>query len=57
LEEVLEHERILYSPEERLPKDFLEDLFKEKYKGEKSIGQSYLTSQQKYRFKILKKSV
>lgn len=38
LEQILEHERILYPPEERLPMDKLRELFDGPYKGLKSLG-------------------
>lgn len=38
LEQIIEHEKRLYSEEERLTKDFLSDLFEKYYKGLKSFG-------------------
>jgi acetyltransferase-like isoleucine patch superfamily enzyme len=55
LEEILEHERILYSPEERFSKEFLEKLFEDHFQGKKSIGRSDLTEEQKERLNRLKK--
>lgn len=55
LEEIIEHERILYPPEERFSREFLEKLFEEHFKGKKSIGSSTLTEEQKERLNQLKK--
>lgn len=38
IEEILEHERILYPKEKRFTKEYLEDLFKQYYEGKKTIG-------------------
>lgn len=44
LEQVLEHERILYPPEERLDEEFLKELFETKYKDLKAIGTDEITA-------------
>ena len=40
IEQILEHESVLYPPEERLSRDFLKELFRKYYEGKKSIGTS-----------------
>lgn len=40
IEQILEHERRLYKPEERFPRKYLEELFAKYYVGKKSIGKS-----------------
>lgn len=42
LEQVLEHERMLYSEEERLSVDYLTNLFETRYKGLRSIGTDHI---------------
>ena len=42
LEQVLEHERMLYSEEERLSVDYLTNLFETRYKGLRSIGTDHV---------------
>jgi acetyltransferase-like isoleucine patch superfamily enzyme len=54
LEEIIEHERILYPPEERFSREYLEQLFRGHYQGMKSIGISELTEEQKIRLEELK---
>jgi len=55
LEEIIEHERILYPPEERFTKEFLEKLFETHFREKKSIGTSGLTKEQSERLDQLKK--
>jgi len=55
LEEIIEHEKILYPPEERLSREFLEKLFENHFREKKSIGKSGLTEEQKDRLNQLKK--
>lgn len=43
LQEVFEHERILYPATERLDKEYLKELFETTYKGLKSIGTSKIS--------------
>ena len=42
LEQVLEHERMLYPEEERLTKDYLVNLYETRYKGVRSIGTDHI---------------
>lgn len=42
LEQVLQHEQMLYPEEERLSMEYLTDLFETKYKGLKSIGTDHI---------------
>lgn len=46
IEEILRHEAVLYPPEERLSKSYLNQLFCEKYQNLKSIGDSYLSKEE-----------
>lgn len=55
LEEIIRHEESLYPPEERLSREFLENLFEEKYKGLRSIGTSDISLEDKELLKSLKK--
>ena len=43
LEQILEHERLLYSKDERMNREELEKLFAENYQGKRSIGKSEIT--------------
>lgn len=45
IEQILEHERHLYNPEERFSREYLEDLFSEFYDGKKSIGKSDMSDE------------
>lgn len=45
LEQILEHERILYAPEERLERSYLEHLFESEYKGLRTIGTSEMSEE------------
>lgn len=38
LEDILQHERILYPPEERYSRKYLDDLFKKYYEGKRTYG-------------------
>lgn len=40
IDQILEHERRLYKPEERFSREYLEELFAKYYVGKKSIGKS-----------------
>ena len=57
LEQILEHESILYPPEERIPKEELEKLFDENYQGKKSIGKSDMTDEDRERLKVAKEEL
>lgn len=56
LEQVIEHERTLYPPEERLSEDYLRELFETKYKGLKAIGTSEMSESDHITLKEAKKS-
>lgn len=43
LEQILEHERLLYPEEERFPREYLEELFATHYAGRKAIGKSTIS--------------
>lgn len=45
IEQIMEHERRLYKPEERLSREYLEDLFSKFYNGKKSIGKSDMSDE------------
>ena len=45
IEQILEHERHLYNPEERFSREYLEDLFSKFYDGKKSIGKSDMSDE------------
>ena len=45
IEQIMEHERRLYKPEERFSREYLEDLFSKFYDGKKSIGKSDMSDE------------
>lgn len=47
VEQIFEHESILYPPEERMSKDELEELFTEYYQGKRFIGKSEMSEEDK----------
>lgn len=47
LEQILEHERILYTEKERLDVTYLEHLFENEYAGLKSIGTSFMNDNER----------
>lgn len=49
LEQIIEHEKKLYPENERMEKEELEKLFETVFKGKRSIGTDYLSSQDKER--------
>ena len=57
LEQILEHESILYPPEERMSKEELEQLFSDLYQGKKSIGRSDMTPEDQERLKAAKEEL
>ena len=57
LEQILEHESILYPPEERMSKGELEKLFAEYYQGKKPIGKSDMTEEDRERLKAAKQEL
>ena len=57
IEQILEHESILYPPEERISKDKLEKLFEENFQGKRSIGKSEITDVDKIKLKAAKEEM
>ena len=57
LEQILEHESVLYPPEERTSKEKLEQLFTVYYQGKKPIGKSDMTDEDRERLKAAKKEL
>lgn len=55
IEQILEHETILYPKEERYTQEQLETIFKENYEGKKIIGTSNISKEDKERLKVAKK--
>lgn len=51
IEQILEHERHLYKPEERLSREYLEELFAKYYDGKKSIGKSDISEEDRKKIK------
>ena len=51
IEQILEHERHLYKPEERLSREYLEELFAKYYDGKKSIGKNYMSEEDRKKIK------
>ena len=51
IEQILEHERHLYKPEERLSREYLEELFAKYYDGKKSIGKSDMSEEDRKKVK------
>lgn len=51
IEQILEHERHLYKPEERLSREYLEELFAKYYDGKKSIGKSDMSEEDRKKIK------
>ncbi len=45
LEQILRHEQILYPPEERLSRDYLQELFSTEYQGLRTIGVSDMSAE------------
>lgn len=56
LEQILEHEAILYPENERLNKDELEKIFKEHFEGKRSIGTSEISDEDLQKLNIAKKA-
>lgn len=56
LEQILEHEEILYPENERLSKDELEKIFKEHFEGKRSIGTSEISDEDLQRLNDAKKA-
>lgn len=55
IEQILEHESILYPIEERMSKEDLGKLFEENFQGKKSIGKSEMSDVEKTTLKKIKK--
>lgn len=51
IDQILEHERRLYKPEERFTREYLEELFAKHYEGKKSIGKSSMSEEDKQKVK------
>lgn len=51
IEQILEHERRLYKPDERFPREYLEELFAKYYEGKKSIGKSEMSEEDQKKIK------
>jgi hypothetical protein len=54
LEQILQHESILYPPEERLERSYLESLFNNEFKGLRTIGTSDISEEDKLKLKQAK---
>jgi len=54
LEQVLQHERILYPKEERLEESYLTNLFNEKYQGLHAIGTDEMSEEDRKRLTLFK---
>ena len=57
IEQILEHERHLYKPEERLSREYLEALFAKYYDGKKSIGKSDMSEEDRKKIKEASESL
>ena len=57
IDEVLKHESILYSPEERMSKIELEKLYHEQYEGLNSIGEAYLSVEEQRQLEMIMKEI
>lgn len=57
IEQILEHESILYPPEERMTKEELEKLFEEYYQGRRSVGKSEMSEEDQRRLSVAKKEL
>lgn len=57
IEQILEHERILYPPEERMSRKELEELFKTYYDGLRTIGTSDISDEDTQKLKEAKKQL
>lgn len=54
-EQIMEHERILYPPEERMKEDEIDKLFETYFKDKKAIGTSYMSEEDKKKLAEAKK--
>lgn len=57
IEQILEHESILYPPEERMTKEELEQLFDEYYQGKRSIGKSEMSEEDRIKLSTAKEEL
>jgi len=57
IEQILEHESILYPPEERMTKEELEQLFDEYYQGKRSIGKSEMSEEDQLKLSTAKEEL
>lgn len=57
IDQILEHEAILYPQEERMTKEELEKLFAENYQGKKSIGKSDMSTEDRERLKAAREEL
>lgn len=57
IEQILEHEALLYPAEERMTKEELEKLFNEYYQGKRSIGKSEMSAEDKSRLYAAKEEL
>jgi len=57
IEQILEHESILYPPEERMTKEELEQLFNEYFQGKRAIGKSDMTEEDKIKLRQAKEEL
>ena len=57
IDQILEHEAILYPQEERMTKEELEKLFADNYQGKKSIGKSDMSAEDQERLKAARKEL
>ena len=55
IEQIMEHEKILYPEEERFSRTYLEELFEKYYKGMKIVGTSNLSPKDKEKIDAYKK--
>ena len=57
IDQILEHESILYPQEERMSREELEKLFEEHFQGKRSIGTSYISESDKEKLMAMKKEL
>jgi acetyltransferase-like isoleucine patch superfamily enzyme len=57
IEQIIEHEKILYPEEERMSEDELKELFSKNFQGMRSIGTSEISEEDRIRLEIEKKKV
>lgn len=57
IDQILEHEKIVFKPEDRLSLEELQELFDTKYKGLKSIGTDEIETSDKEKVNVLREAV